>query len=132
MMYPIFKDDRQYNSWYCETHPIASAHGTETIIDPNYSHTETSQALLWVEIECFIFSLFCKHLQMSVGHMLVKHYSASSSAQKPQNYDTTMEIPFMPKCMHKTSVQIFPIYVLPHGKECLKPFSTIGNPNGYL
>ena len=28
-----------------------------------------------------MFSLFCKNLQMSVGHMLVKHYSTSSDAQ---------------------------------------------------
>ena len=28
---PIFKDDRQYDSWYCETHAIVSIHGTETV-----------------------------------------------------------------------------------------------------
>ena len=39
------------------------------------------KALLWVEIKCFMFSVFCKSLQMSVGHMLVECYSASSNSQ---------------------------------------------------
>ena len=46
MLYPIFMNDRQYDSWYHKTHAIASVHGTETTFDPNYSPTETSQALL--------------------------------------------------------------------------------------
>ena len=33
------------------THAIASVHGTETVFNPNYCPTETSQALLWVEIK---------------------------------------------------------------------------------
>ena len=41
----------QYDSWYSEAHAIASIHGTETVFDPHYSPTETSQALLWVEIK---------------------------------------------------------------------------------
>ena len=31
---PFFKDDRQYDCWYCETHAIAIVHGTETVLDP--------------------------------------------------------------------------------------------------
>ena len=31
---------------HCKTHTIASIHGTETVFDPHYSLTETSQALL--------------------------------------------------------------------------------------
>ena len=65
MIYPKFKDDRAHDSWYCETHVIASVYGTETIFGPHHSHTEASQALLWVEIKCFMFSVFVrtyKHL----------------------------------------------------------------------
>ena len=49
--YPIFEDDRQYDSWYHETHAITSVPGTEIVFNPHYSPTETSQALLWVEIK---------------------------------------------------------------------------------
>ena len=38
----------QYDSWYHETHPIASIHGTEIVITSHYSPTETSEAKLWV------------------------------------------------------------------------------------
>ena len=48
--FTLFKDDRQYDSQY-ETHAIACLHGTETVLYPHYSPTETSQALLWVEIK---------------------------------------------------------------------------------
>ena len=51
MLYPIFKDDRHYDSRYCETHAITSIHGPETVFNPHYSPTETSQALLWVEVK---------------------------------------------------------------------------------
>ena len=62
---PIFMDDQQYSSWYHETHAITSVHGTEAVFDPHYRTTETSQALLWIEIKCFLFSVFCKNLQAS-------------------------------------------------------------------
>ena len=29
--YPIFKDDQQYDSRYCETYAIAVTHGTEAV-----------------------------------------------------------------------------------------------------
>ena len=74
-----FRDDRQYDSWYHEAHAIASVHGTETVFNTHYSPTKTFQALLWVEIKCFMLSVFCKNLQMSVGCMLV--HSASRDAQ---------------------------------------------------
>ena len=40
MLYPIFKDDGQYDSWYHETHTITSVHGTEPAFNPTYSPTE--------------------------------------------------------------------------------------------
>ena len=40
--------------WYCETHTIASVHGTEAVIDPHYSPTKTPQALLSVETKSFL------------------------------------------------------------------------------
>ena len=45
MHYRIFKDDWQCNSWYCNTHVIASVHGTEDVLDPYYSPTETLPVL---------------------------------------------------------------------------------------
>ena len=112
MLYPILKDYRQYNSWYHETHAIASVHGTETIFNPHYSPTKTFQALLWVEIKCFMFSLFCKNLQTCVGCMLVKCYSASSDAQiiateSCNHYENSIYAQHM--C--KTLVQTLPIYI---------------------
>ena len=71
MLYPRFKHDRPDDSWYSETHAIASMHGTETVFNPNYSTTETSQVLLWVEFTQFMFTVFCKNLQTSVDHMLI-------------------------------------------------------------
>ena len=65
-LYPIFKDDRQYDSWSHETHVIASVHGMEAIFDFHYSPTETSQALLWVQIKQSVYSVFCENLQISV------------------------------------------------------------------
>ena len=44
MLHPIFDNDQQYDSWYCETHAIASIHGTEAVFDPHYSYSETLQA----------------------------------------------------------------------------------------
>ena len=41
---PIFKDDRQYDSWYCKPHAISSIHGTKHIFDSHHRPTETSQA----------------------------------------------------------------------------------------
>ena len=76
-LYPVFKDDQQYH----DTHAIASVHGTEEVFNSHYSPTETSQALVWLEINCFMFSVFCKNLQASVGHMLIKHHSDSGDAQ---------------------------------------------------
>ena len=35
--YPIFEDDQQNDSWYCDTHPIASVHGTENVFNSHYS-----------------------------------------------------------------------------------------------
>ena len=78
-LYPIFKD-RQYDSWYHKAHAIASVHGTETVYDPHHSPSETSHALVWVEIKFVLFSVFCKNLQTSAGHMLVKCHTDSSDA----------------------------------------------------
>ena len=58
MLYPILKDDWQYNSSYCETHAIASINGTKAVFSPHYSPTETPYSLLWIEIKCFMFSVF--------------------------------------------------------------------------
>ena len=44
-LFPIFNENRQYDSWYHETHTIASVHGIKTVFDPHYSPPETSQAL---------------------------------------------------------------------------------------
>ena len=63
--------------WYCETHTIASVHGTEAVIDPHYNPTKTPQALLWVETKSFMFYVFYRNLQRSVGHMLIKCHSDS-------------------------------------------------------
>ena len=81
MLYPIFRDDRQHDSWYDETHAISSIHSTETVFNPHYSPTETFQALFWVEIKWFMFSVFCKNIQTSAGCMLIKCHSDSSNAQ---------------------------------------------------
>ena len=65
MHFPILKNDWQCNSWYHDTHAIASVHGTEDVFDSHYSPTKTSQALLWVEgnILCFLSSIrIYKHL----------------------------------------------------------------------
>ena len=54
------------------------------ITTPRYrysSPTETSQALLWVEIKRLVFSVFCKNLQTSPDCMLIRHHSDSSDAQ---------------------------------------------------
>ena len=81
VLYPIFRDDRQHDSWYDETHAIASIHSTETVFNPHYSPTETFQALLWVEIKWFMFSVFCKNIQTYAVCMLIKCHSDSSNAQ---------------------------------------------------
>ena len=44
MLYPILKDDQQYNNWYCETHAIAFTHGTKAVFFPHYRPTKTPQA----------------------------------------------------------------------------------------
>ena len=81
MLYPIFKDDWQCDNWYHEKHTIASVHSTEAVFDPHYSSTKTPQVLLWEGIKHFVFSVFCKNQQTSVGHMLIKHHSDSRDAQ---------------------------------------------------
>ena len=55
MLYPIFKDDWQYNSWYCNTYAIASVHGPEDVFNSHYSTIKTSLPLLWLEVKCFMF-----------------------------------------------------------------------------
>ena len=82
-LHHIFKDDWQYDSWYCDTHAIVSVHGTEDVFDSHYSPTETSEVLLWLEVKCFVFmfSVFCKNPQTSVGYMLLNHHHDSGDVQ---------------------------------------------------
>ena len=55
---------------------------TEAVFNPHHSPTETLQALLWVEITCcYVFSVFCKNLQTSVGCMLIKDHSDYSDVR---------------------------------------------------
>ena len=103
----------------------------QKVFNPHYSPTETSQVLFWVEIKSFMFSVFCKNLQTSVGHMLVKCHSDSSDTQKiAKNYAITTKALFMPKDMCKTFEQSSPTYALPHRKENSRHSSINGNPNG--
>ena len=78
-----FKDDHQYDSWYCDTYATPCVHGTEHVFHPTYNPTQPSSALLWIvtEMKCFVFSVSCKNPQTLVGHMLIKHHSDSSDAQ---------------------------------------------------
>ena len=111
-LYPIFNENRQHDSWYHETHTIASVHGIKTVFDPHYSPPETSQALLCIKIKSFMFSVLCKNLQISAGHMLAECYSASSNAQiVSKELCDHYKILSMPKHMCKTSMQTSPIYI---------------------
>ena len=55
--YPMYMDDRQYYSWYHETHTITSIQGTETVFDPHYRPSETSHVFMGRGLT-FMFSVF--------------------------------------------------------------------------
>ena len=132
-LYPIFKDDQQYNSWYCDTYAIASVHGTETFSFLTIALPKTLQALLWLEVKHFMLSVFCKNLQTPVGHMLdiIIIVIPVMLNQLLKNYVIIVKSLFMPKLMHKMFALALPTYILPHGKEHSNHSSTIRNPNSY-
>ena len=66
-----FKDDWQYDSWSHETYATTCLHGTEQVCGSNHDPTQQSSALLWIKIKCSMFSVFCKNIQTSEGHMLI-------------------------------------------------------------
>ena len=83
-----------------------------------YSSTKTSQALLWLEVRCFMFSLFCKtHKHQWVACLLSIIVILAMLNSSLKNYVIIMKILVKPKLLDKTFILVLPTNIFATWKK---------------
>ena len=80
-LFPVMKQDSQFQQWKLHTVSLAKAQDCAKIVDPTYIHTTLDAALLFAQKQIYMYSVFCNMLLTNVGIKLVRDHESSNDAQ---------------------------------------------------
>jgi hypothetical protein len=72
-VYPVLKQDSQFDSWNRETLAFATAQDCHNVFDPNYTPQGRDEVDLFHLQKNFIYSIFVSNLQTDIGRKLVRN-----------------------------------------------------------
>ena len=81
-LFPVLKEDSQWDSWNCSVIALARAQGVEHVLDSTYKPINHDEIALFNEKQKYMYSVFERCLQSDKGKSLVRSCEATYDAQK--------------------------------------------------
>ena len=81
-LYPILKEDKQYDNWNRGTIALARTHDVEEVFDEKYTPTALDDVALFAAKQKFVYAVFEKGLQTDIGKQAVRDNFDDGDAQK--------------------------------------------------